>query len=56
MEVLLIGLATAFNFIIIMWKYNIKRVSDASVDHCNRHGSRYDSFMCHISLFIYISS
>ena len=32
MEVLLIGLATAFNFIIIMWKYKIKRISDASVD------------------------
>ena len=32
MEVLLIGIATAFNFIIIMWKYNRGRISDASVD------------------------
>lgn len=32
MEVLVIGLATAFNFIIVMWKIKKKRTEDAIVD------------------------
>lgn len=32
MEVLVIGLATSFNFIVIMWKFTHNRVLDASID------------------------
>ena len=32
MEVLVIGIATAFNFLVIMWKFRTEREADAMLD------------------------
>lgn len=34
MEILLIGIATAFNFMIILWKFKTNRTENAVIDLC----------------------